>query len=113
MKFYQKLDGGVHVSAREYDVAYNTAITEGQLVKLSEGLVVSAAANETGAVLGVAAENHSGAADVLDPRERHEAPRHRRSRHRLPLCRARGDRLRRQRDHAGVCRGAVLRRGRL
>ncbi|MBO4914668.1 MAG: hypothetical protein J5449_05615 [Oscillospiraceae bacterium] len=68
MKFYQKLDGGVHISAREYDVAYNTAITEGQLVKLSGGKVVSAAAAETGAVLGVAAENHSGVADALDPR---------------------------------------------
>ena len=37
MKFYQKLDGGVHVSVREYDIAANTAITEGQLVKLSDG----------------------------------------------------------------------------
>ena len=68
MKFYQKLDGGVHVSAREYDVAYNADIKEGQLVKLSESKAVSAAAAETGALLGVAAENHSGAADALDPR---------------------------------------------
>ncbi len=68
MKFYQKLDGGVHISAREYDIAYNTAITQGQLVKLSGGLVVSASAGETGALLGVAAENHSGVADALDPR---------------------------------------------
>lgn len=68
MKFYQKLDGGVHISAREYDIAYNTAIAEGQVVKLSEGLVVSAAAGETGAILGVAAEAHSGQADALDPR---------------------------------------------
>ena len=68
MKFFQKLDGGVHVSAREYDVASDTAITEGQLVKLSGGSVVSADAGETGALLGVAAENHSGAADALDPR---------------------------------------------
>ena len=68
MKFYQKLDGGVHVSAREYDVASDTAVTQGQLVKLSEGKVVSAAAAETGALLGVAAETHSGSADALDPR---------------------------------------------
>ncbi len=68
MKFYQKLDGGVHVSAREYDIAAATAIAEGQLVKLADGLVVAAAVNETGAVLGVAAENHSGNADALDPR---------------------------------------------
>ncbi len=68
MKFYQKLDGGVHVSAREYDIASDTAIAEGQLVKLSGGLVVAAAAGETGAVLGVAAESHSGSPDALDPR---------------------------------------------
>lgn len=68
MKFYQKLDGGVHVSAREYDVAYNADIKEGQLVKLSGGKVVSAVAAETGALLGVAAETHSGSADALDPR---------------------------------------------
>ena len=43
MKFYQKLDGASHVSAREYDIAANTAITEGQLVKLTDGLVVAAA----------------------------------------------------------------------
>ena len=68
MKFYQKLDGAVHVSAREYDIARETAISEGQLVKLNEGLVVGAAANETGAILGIAAENHSGKADAIDPR---------------------------------------------
>lgn len=68
MKFFQKLDGGVTISAREYDIAYNTAIKEGQLVKLSAGLVVSAEVNETGALLGIAAENHSGTADALDPR---------------------------------------------
>ncbi len=68
MKFYQKLDGGVHVSAREYDVASDAAIREGQVVKLSDGLVVAAAVNETGTVLGIAAENHSGSADAIDPR---------------------------------------------
>lgn len=68
MKFYQKLDGGVLISAREYDIAYNADIKDGQLVKLSEGKVISAVAAETGAVLGVAAENHSGSADALDPR---------------------------------------------
>lgn len=68
MKFFQKLDGGVYVSAREYDVAYNADIQEGQFVKLSQGKVVSAVAAETGALLGVAAENHSGSADALDPR---------------------------------------------
>ena len=68
MKFYQKLDGASHISAREYDIAANTAIKEGQLVKLTDGLVTAAAAAETGAVLGIAAENHSGSADALDPR---------------------------------------------
>ena len=68
MKFYQKLDGASHISAREYDIAANTAIKEGQLVKLTDGLVTAAAAAETGAVLGIAAENHSGSADALDNR---------------------------------------------
>ena len=68
MKFYQKLDGATHISAREYDVAADTAISEGQIVKLVDGLVVAAAVNETGAVLGVAAESHSGSADALNTR---------------------------------------------
>ena len=68
MKFDQKLDGATHISAREYDIAADTAINEGQLVKLSGGLVVAAAVNETGALLGVAAETHSGSADALDKR---------------------------------------------
>ena len=68
MKFYQKLDGGAHISAREYNVAPDADIREGSLVKLSGGMVVAAAAAETGALLGVAAENHSGSADALDPR---------------------------------------------
>ena len=68
MKAFQKTDGQVLRSAREYDIAAATAISAGQVVKLTEGLVVAAAAAETGQVLGVAAENHSGAADALDPR---------------------------------------------
>lgn len=68
MKCYQKLDGGVMFSCREYDIADNTAITKGQVVKLTDGLVVSAVVAETGAVLGIAAEDHSGVADALDPR---------------------------------------------
>ena len=68
MKFYQKLDGAAHVSAREYDVACDTVIAEGQLVKLNKGLVVVADADEAGAILGIAAENHSGKPDAIDPR---------------------------------------------
>ena len=68
MKFYQKLDGGVHVSAREYNIAASVPVSEGQAVKLIGGLVAPASATETGALLGVAAENHSGVADALDSR---------------------------------------------
>ena len=68
MKGYQKIDGGVLKSAREYDIAAATAITEGQLVKLTEGLVVATVAAETSAILGIAAESHPGTADALDPR---------------------------------------------
>ena len=68
MKFYQKLDGAVLISAREYDIAADTAIQDGQIVKLADGRVVAAAANETGAILGIAAENHSGQNDALDIR---------------------------------------------
>ena len=56
------------LTAREYPIAYNTPIKEGQVVKLSGGLVISAVANETGAILGIAAENHPGTDDGLNPR---------------------------------------------
>lgn len=69
MKFYQKADGGVLASAREYDIAAATVISRGQVVCLVEGLVVAAAANGTGRILGIAAENHSGSHDALDPRQ--------------------------------------------
>lgn len=68
MKLYQMADGGVLASAREYDIAAGTAIKEGQVVKMS-GVVISATVGETGAILGVAAESHSGQADALSPRE--------------------------------------------
>ena len=68
MNPYQRIDGGVIFSAREYDIAAETAVKEGQVVVLQEGLVVPAAAAVTGKILGIAAENHSGQADALDPR---------------------------------------------
>ena len=68
MKAFQNVDGGVILSVREYDIAAATVITEGQIVKLSGGKVVVAAAAETGAILGVAAETHSGAEDAINPR---------------------------------------------
>jgi len=68
MRPIQNAEGHVGLTARNYPIASATAVARGQVVKLSAGLVVSAAAAETGAILGVAAENHPGTADVLDPR---------------------------------------------
>ena len=68
MNVYQKADGSVLYSGREYDVAAATALYAGQVVTLSEGLVTAAAQKQTGAVLGVAAETHSGVPDALNPR---------------------------------------------
>lgn len=68
MNAYQKRDGGVNLSVREYDIGTATAVKAGQVVQLSEGLVIAAVAAQTGAVLGIAAENHTGAYDALNPR---------------------------------------------
>ncbi len=68
MKAFQNADGGVILSAREYDIGTSTEVKEGQVVVLSGNLVTKAAAAETGKILGVAAETHSGAADALNPR---------------------------------------------
>ena len=46
------VSGAVLHSEREYDIAADTAINEGQVVKLVDGLVVAAAAGETAAVQG-------------------------------------------------------------
>lgn len=55
-------------SQKDYPIAAATDIKLGQVVKLSGGLVVAAAAGETGAILGVALENHTGVADTFNPR---------------------------------------------
>lgn len=68
MRAYQNVDGGFTFGVHEYDIAKTTAIKAGQVVKLAEGLVVAATAAETGAILGVAKENHSGAEDAINPR---------------------------------------------
>lgn len=68
MKIHQNVDGGVFASAREYDIAENTKIMAGQVVALTAGLVTAQGAAATTAVLGVAAETHSGQADALNPR---------------------------------------------
>lgn len=68
MRPVQRSGGGVLFSKRPYPIASGTSISVGQLVKLSGGLVVAAAVAETGKILGIAAETHSGSADALDPR---------------------------------------------
>ena len=62
------VNGGVLHSGREYDVAPDTKLADGQVVKLADGLVVAAAAGETGAILGYAAEDHSGVEEALNIR---------------------------------------------
>lgn len=68
MRQIEDVNGGVIHSVREYDIASGTAVVVGQVVKLSAGLVVPAAAGETGAILGVAAESHPGKPDALNER---------------------------------------------
>ena len=65
---FQKVDGQVLRSAREYDIAAATSIKAGAVVKISAGLVVAATAGETGQILGVAAEDHTAGAGVFNPR---------------------------------------------
>jgi hypothetical protein len=56
-------------SIHEYDIAAGTVITKGQVVKLTNSLVVAAGAvAATYLVLGVAAEAHTGVADTQNPR---------------------------------------------
>lgn len=62
------VSGAVLQSEREYDIASNTNVTVGALVKLEKGLVVPVVSAETGAVLGITAEAHTGTEDALNPR---------------------------------------------
>lgn len=65
----QNVDGGsVLQTARNYPIDAATVIDAGAVVKLSGGKVVLAAAAETGAILGIAAEFHSGTEDALNLR---------------------------------------------
>lgn len=68
MRPIQNADGHVGLTARNYPIAAAAAISQGQVVKLSAGLVAAAAAAETGAILGIASETHSGSFDALNPR---------------------------------------------
>lgn len=63
-----KTSGSGIVHYREYPIAYNTNIKMGAAVTLTGGLVTLAAADQTGAILGIAAENHGGSPDALNPR---------------------------------------------
>lgn len=65
MRPIQNAGGHVGLSAREYPIAYNTAVKAGAVVSLSGG---AAALATTAALLGVTAENHPGTADALNPR---------------------------------------------
>jgi hypothetical protein len=68
MKVINDKSGSQVESIQEYDIATATAITEGQVVMISENKVVSAAADSTTAILGIAKEAHTGSADALNPR---------------------------------------------
>lgn len=68
MKLRFDLSGSQVHSAREYDIASDTAIEFGQVVKMSSALVVPAVAAETSPILGVAAEAHTGVQSDLNPR---------------------------------------------
>lgn len=68
MRPIQNAGGEETICTRSYPVAKATAITAGQVVQLSGGKVVPAAAVQTAAILGIAGEDHSGTADILNPR---------------------------------------------
>ncbi len=68
MRPIQNAGGEEIIHARSYPVASATAITAGQVVQLSAGKVTPAVAAQTGAILGIAAEDHPGTADMLNPR---------------------------------------------
>lgn len=68
MRQIMDVSGAVLQSEREYDIASATNVVVGALVKLTDGLVVKAAAGETAAVLGITAEGHTGTEDALNPR---------------------------------------------
>lgn len=52
----------------EYDVAASAVLRRGQVVVLTNGKAAAAGASQSGAILGVCLENHTGEASLLDPR---------------------------------------------
>lgn len=66
MRPIQNAGGEETIRERSYPVAKATAITAGQVVQLSGGKVVPAAAAQTAAILGIAGEDHSGTVLTLE-----------------------------------------------
>lgn len=66
MKFSFNASGANAPLIMEYDIAANTAIYAGEAVGVKNGLIVKASAATT--LLGVAAEDHSGVEEFLNPR---------------------------------------------
>lgn len=62
------VSGAVLHSEREYDIATTTNVVVGAFVKITDGLVVAAGSAETGAILGITAEAHTGTEDALNAR---------------------------------------------
>ena len=76
MRPIQNAGGHVGLTARNYPIEKTTAVTSGQVVTLREGKIVPAAAAETGAIAGIAGEDHSGQTDVLNPHSNGDSPLH-------------------------------------
>lgn len=62
------LTGSQVRQAREYPIATNTSIQNGQAVTLTNALVTSASVSSSGPILGVAAETHLGMNDSMNLR---------------------------------------------
>lgn len=70
MKPYRDLVTGEAAPVlEEFPIATNTAIKPGQVVTLTGGLVVAQAVNGTNAIIGVAAERHTGVSTSIYPRD--------------------------------------------
>jgi hypothetical protein len=68
MRVIKNKTGNTPTIHGEYNIATTTAIEIGEVVKLTADKVVAVAAAETTAILGISAENHTGAADALNTR---------------------------------------------
>lgn len=68
IKYKYDLSGNDAEVIIEFPIAAATNVGIGRAVKLTAGLVVTAVADETAAILGVTAEVHTGSADLQNPR---------------------------------------------